>query len=189
MDAAALAQRVADGAISAVLSAPLANASRRLEPWPDSVEGLARLAEDLTVGGLSNASHQVLSDLIQASGMAWHLTLSAEYANTYKPASASYQPALAATPTGSAPPYLVATHAWALRAAADAGLRTADVPRPGGDSPRMGGDFDIHAEALADFHAQLLGCTRHTLSRNSAELRHTTTSSRRSNRCPPRNTS
>lgn len=91
LDAAALAQLVADGALSAHLSAPLASASRKLEPWPDSVEGLARLAEDMIIGGLSNA-----------------------------------------------------------------GLRTAYVPRPGGDSPNLDDDFDIYATDLADLHTQLL---------------------------------
>lgn len=157
LDSAALAQLVADDALSAHLSAPLATASRKLEPWPDSVEGLARLAEDMIGGGLSNASHQVLSALVEASGMRWHLTLSAEDANTYKPASAIYQLALAAAPAGSGPPYLVAAHAWDLRAAADAGLRTAYVPRPGGDSPRLDDHFDIYAADLADLHTQLLG--------------------------------
>ncbi|WP_069386512.1 haloacid dehalogenase type II [Cellulosimicrobium cellulans] len=157
LDAASLAHLVAEGALPADLSAPLASASRKLEPWPDSVEGLARLAEDMTVGGLSNASHQVLSDLIKASDMRWHLTLSAEDAKTYKPDSAIYQLALAAAPAGSEPPYLVAAHAWDLRAAADAGLQTAYVPRPGGDSPEIDDHFDIYAEDLADLHRQLLG--------------------------------
>ena len=126
----------------------------------------------MIVGGLSNASHQVLSALVEASGMRWHLTLSAEDANTYKPASAIYQLALAAAPAGSGPPYLVAAHAWDLRAAADAGLRTAYVPRPGGDSPRLDDHFDIYAADLADLHTQLLGRTRQTLNRNSTEFRH-----------------
>lgn len=155
LDAATLDRLVAKGALPADLSAPLANVSTKLEPWPDSVGGLARLAEDLTVGGLSNASHQVLSALIEASGMRWHLTLSAEDAHTYKPASAIYQLALAAAPAGSEPPYLVAAHAWDLRAAAHAGMRTAYVPRPGGDSPKSDDDFDIYATDLVDLHAQL----------------------------------
>lgn len=156
LDAAALAQLNADGALPTDLTAPLAAASRKLEPWPDTVEGLARLAEDMVIGGLSNASHQVLSDLIEHSGTRWHLTLSAEDANTYKPAPAIYQLALAAASAGAEPPYLVAAHAWDLRAAAAAGLRTAYVPRPGGDAPSADDDFDIYAENLADLHTQLL---------------------------------
>lgn len=154
LDAAVLAHLVAEGTLPAELSAPLANASRHLEPWPDSVEGLARLAEDMTVVGLSNASHRVLIDVIEGSGMSWHRTLSAEDARTYKPAPEIYQLALAAAPAGTKP-YLVAAHAWDLRAAASVGMRTAYVPRPGGDAPTDDDAFDVYADDLAHLHALL----------------------------------
>jgi 2-haloacid dehalogenase len=53
-------------------------------------------------------------------------------------------------------PVMVAAHAWDLRAAADVGLRTAYVPRPGGDPPRDDDAFDLVAADLADLHAQLV---------------------------------
>lgn len=155
LDALALAHLVADGTLPGGLSARLADVPRRLDPWPDSVEGLALLAEDMTVGGLSNASHPVLSALTRSSGMSWRLTLSAEDVRTYKPAPAVYQLALAAAPAGSPPPYLVAAHAWDLRAAANAGMRTAYVPRPGGDPPTSDDEFDVYADDLHHLHALL----------------------------------
>lgn len=155
LDSVALAHLAEKGALPADLSASLVNASHYLDPWPDSVEGLARLSENMTVGGLSNASHQVLSGLSESSGMKWHLTLSAEESRTYKPDPAIYHRALAAAPAGSRPPFLVAAHAWDLRAAASAGMRTAYVPRPGGDPPTSDDTFDIYAEDLWHLHTLL----------------------------------
>jgi len=93
---------------------------------------------------------------------AWHRALSAEDAQTYKPAPALYEAAVAAAADappggGDTPrPVMVAAHAWDLRAAARAGMRTAYVPRPGGDAPRDDDGFDLHARDLADLHARLL---------------------------------
>jgi 2-haloacid dehalogenase len=54
-----------------------------------------------------------------------------------------------------APPIMVAAHAWDLRAAKAAGMRTAYVPRPNGDPPVPRERFDIHAVDLEDLAVQL----------------------------------
>lgn len=135
----------------------LADASQRLRPWPDSVAGLDRMAADVTVLGLSNASRRVLAGLSGASGMRWHQVLSAEDAGTYKPDPALYELAVSSVPAGAEPPFMVAAHAWDLRAAAAAGMRTAYVPRPDGDPPGPGDSFDLHEANLEGLHAKLLG--------------------------------
>lgn len=137
----------------------LADASQRLQPWPDTVAGLDLLAADVTVLGLSNAGRRVLTGLSGASGMRWHQVLSAEDAGTYKPDPAVYELAVASVPAGGAPPFMAAAHAWDLRAAAAAGMRTAYVPRPDGDPPGPGDSFDLHAESLEALHAKLLDST------------------------------
>lgn len=157
LDAEALARVVEAGLLPAEAAATLATASQRLEPWPDTVEGVNRLTADVTVLGLSNASRRVLTGLSGHSGLRWHQVLSAEDAGTYKPDPAIYRVALEAAPHRAAPPYLVAAHAWDLRAAAKAGLRTAYVPRPAGDPPTDDDAFDLYAEDLADLHAKLRG--------------------------------
>ena len=155
LDAAALARMASDGTLPAEAVPALTDAAHRLEPWPDTVEGLRRIAEDATVVGLSNASHRVLTGLRSSSGMHWDQAISAEDAGAYKPDPRIYRTALANVPPGSGAPYMVAAHAWDLRAAARAGMRTAYVPRPGGDPPTNGDSFDIRAADLLDLRAQL----------------------------------
>ncbi|WP_031481715.1 haloacid dehalogenase type II [Streptomyces bicolor] len=146
------ARLVADaaGAGDPAAVAALALSGRRLPPWPDSVAGLARLAERYPVIGLSNASRTALLGLNANAGLRWHQALSAEDARAYKPDSAVYQ--LAVTVSGRPPERLlmVAAHAWDLRGAQRLGLRTAYVDRPVGDPPAPEDRFDLHARGLSD---------------------------------------
>ena len=133
----------------------LAGAGQRLDPWPDSVSGLARLASRFPVVGLSNAGHSALTRINAHAGLRWHQVFSAEDVRGYKPRPDVYR--LAATGTGRAPDRLlmVATHAWDLRGARAAGMRTAYVERPVGDPPRATDSFDLTAKSL-DHLATLL---------------------------------
>ncbi|WP_409240231.1 haloacid dehalogenase type II [Streptomyces sp. PA5.6] len=135
--------------------AALARTGRRLPPWPDTVAGLARLAERFPVLALSNASRSVLLDLNAYAGLRWHQALSAEDARTYKPDPAVYR--LAVTVSGRPPERLlmVAAHAWDLRAAQSLGLRTAYVARPVGDPPAPSDAFDLYADDLPDLIEKL----------------------------------
>lgn len=135
--------------------AALALSGRRLPAWPDSVAGLARLAERFPLIGLSNASRTALLGLNAHAGLRWHQALSAEDARTFKPDPAVYQ--LAVTVSGLPPERLlmVAAHAWDLRGAQGLGLRTAYVARPVGDPPTASDRFDLYAEDLADLAGQL----------------------------------
>ncbi|WP_123815226.1 HAD-IA family hydrolase [Myceligenerans xiligouense] len=133
----------------------LTSASERLRPWPDTVGALDRLSRDVTVMGLSNADRRTLAGLSGNRGLRWHQVLSAQDAGTYKPAAALYATAVAAAPSDAGTPIMVAAHAWDLRAAAAAGMRTAYVPRPGGDAPVPGDSFDIHAADLRELHGRL----------------------------------
>ncbi|MGW6361269.1 haloacid dehalogenase type II [Streptomyces sp. NPDC055092] len=135
--------------------AALAQSGRRLPPWPDTVTGLARLAQRHPLIGLSNASRKALLEVNAHAGLRWHQALSAEDARTYKPDPAVYQ--LAVTASGRPPERLlmVATHAWDLRAAQTLGLRTAYVTRPVGDPPTAADRFDLYADDLADLADQL----------------------------------
>jgi 2-haloacid dehalogenase len=134
----------------------LATAERRLDPWPDSVGSLDRLARHLPVVGLSNASRAALTHLSAHAGLRWHYLLSAEDAGSYKPAPQVYR--LAVDLAGGAPDriLMVAAHAWDLRGAQAVGLRTAHVRRPVGDPPLATDSFDHHADGLADLVTALL---------------------------------
>ncbi|MCK9793022.1 HAD-IA family hydrolase [Isoptericola sp. 4D.3] len=161
LDREVLAGLAADGDLPAGAVEPLATAAERLRPWPDAAAGVERLARDFTVLGLSNASHRTLRALRDGAGLGWHRAISAEDAGTYKPASGLYAAAVAAAAgpadgSDDVVPVMVAAHAWDLRAAAAAGMRTAYVPRPDGDAPRDDDAFDLHAADLADLHARLM---------------------------------
>lgn len=155
LDREAVGRLVDDGSFPAGLAQVLTRASEHLNPWPDTVVGIETLSRFSTVLGLSNASRRVLAALSANAGMRWHQVLSAEDAGTYKPDPVLYRAALASSPVAADPPMMVAAHAWDLRAAAAAGMRTAYIPRPNGDAPLPDDDFDIVATSLEDFCAQL----------------------------------
>ncbi|WP_037305484.1 haloacid dehalogenase type II [Amycolatopsis orientalis] len=154
-EAARLVAEASRGELSQKDRKALATAGQRLPPWPDTVEGLARLAEHHPLIGLSNACRSTLLRINANAGLRWHQALSAEEARTYKPDPAVYE--LAVKVSGAPPDRLlmVAAHAWDLRGAQRVGLRTAYVARPVGDPPSPADHFDFHAENLLDLAAQL----------------------------------
>lgn len=152
--AARVAAEAGIGDLQAVRS--LAASSRRLEPWPDSVAALGRLASHFPVIGLSNADSAALTRISAHAGLRWHQVLSAEDVRRYKPHPDVYR--LAITNAGSSPDRLlmVAAHAWDLRGAQAAGMRTAYVERPVGDPPQASDSFDLEAKSLDDLAGILI---------------------------------
>ncbi|NDZ77080.1 haloacid dehalogenase type II [Streptomyces sp. SID10853] len=133
----------------------LAGASRRLEPWNDSLAGLARLARRFPVLGLSNAGRATLLRLHAYAGLRWHQVLSAEEARAYKPAPEVYRLAVDAAGCPPGRVLMVAAHAWDLRGAQAVGMRTAYVRRPGGDPPKSSDTFDRRSDSLDELAAAL----------------------------------
>lgn len=151
------AQRVADcaGLTDPAAIERLATAGQRLKSWDDSVAGLTRLARRFPVLGLSNASRATLLRLNAYAGLRWHQALSAEDARAYKPAPEVYQLAVDAAGCPPERVLLVAAHAWDLRGAQAAGMRTAHVQRPGGDPPKRTDTFNWRSEGLNELVAAL----------------------------------
>ncbi|MFD7661831.1 haloacid dehalogenase type II [Streptomyces sp. NPDC059788] len=145
----------AAGADDSAAVTALALSGRRLPPRPDTVAGLARLAERFPLMGLSNASRPALLELNAHAGLRWHQVLSADDVRTYKPDPAVYQLAVAASGHPPERLLMVATHAWDLRGAQRLGLRTAYVARPVGDPPALSDRFDLYADNLDDLADQL----------------------------------
>jgi 2-haloacid dehalogenase len=139
----------------------LNRAWHRLDPWQDSVPGLTRLKEKFTITTLSNGNMSLLTNMAKRAGLPWDCVISAELFHHYKPDRQAYLGC--ADLLGVAPDelMLVAAHPGDLRAAHDAGLRTAYVTRPlehgpGRDAPRVEpGEFDIEASDFADLAGQL----------------------------------
>ncbi|WP_017570518.1 haloacid dehalogenase type II [Nocardiopsis halotolerans] len=133
----------------------LAVSSQRLDPWPDSVRALGRLASRFPVVGLSNASHSALTRISAHAGLRWHQVFSAEDARGYKPHADVYRLAIT---NADCPPdrlLMVAAHAWDLRGAQAMGMRTAYVERPVGDPPDATDAFDLVARSLDDLATSL----------------------------------
>ncbi len=123
----------------------------RLEAWPDSVEGLARLRKRFVVSTLSNAGMATMVAVAKHAGLPFDAILTAELAHIYKPAPAVYQ--LAVDYIGCRPDQImmVACHKYDLAAARAFGMRTAFVARPLEFGPDVMPDtadedwFDVYA--------------------------------------------
>jgi 2-haloacid dehalogenase len=126
----------------------------RLDPWPDSVAGLARLKRRYPIATLSNGNVSLLVDMARRAGLPWDIVFSAELFGHYKPDPECYRGAARLLDLAPAQLLMVAAHPSDLRGARAAGLRTALVPRPlekgpgGAMEPWTPGEFDLVA---ADF--------------------------------------
>lgn len=112
---------------------------RALRPWPDTRAGLAALRERHITATLSNGHVGLVADLMRFGDLRIDVLLSAQLADSYKPAPVVYLKALELLECAPDEAMLVACHAHDLRAAAALGLRTAFVRRPAEWGPG-GGD-------------------------------------------------
>ena len=130
----------------------------RLDPWPDSVEGLTRLKKRYVITTLSNGNVALLTNMAKRAGLPWDLILSAELVRRYKPDPETYMMVPGLLSLRPDEVMMVAAHPNDLRAARANGLKTAYVPRPrefGSQRAPEAPDpsFDLVAEdfvALAD---------------------------------------
>jgi len=136
---------------------------RRLEPWPDSVEGLTRLKKKYIISPMSNGNIALMVHLAKFAGLPWDLVLGSDLVRHYKPDRETYL---------SAPLYLdlkpqevmmCAAHSGDLKAARSCGLRTGFIHRPneyGGGTAGVPekanpGDFDVVSVSIIDLAQQL----------------------------------
>ncbi|MFN8121980.1 MAG: haloacid dehalogenase type II [Thermoleophilia bacterium] len=140
----------------------LTMAWHRLDPWPDVVPGLRRLAARFTIAPMSNGNVALLEDLAAHGGLPWHRILGAETSRAYKPLPQSYLRAVGALGLRPGQVMLCAAHNGDLAAAGAVGLRTAFVPRPAEHGPGQrtdlapSGPWDLVAADIPDL-ARLLG--------------------------------
>ena len=126
----------------------LNRAWHRLDPWPDSVEGLARLRGKFVIATLSNGNVALLTNMAKRAGLPWDCILSAELARRYKPDPESYQTAAALLGLPVDQVMMVAAHKGDLHAARAVGFRTAFVPRPHEFGPNR--EVDIEPDPAFD---------------------------------------
>jgi 2-haloacid dehalogenase len=135
----------------------------RLDPWPDSVEGLLRLKTRYTLCTLSNGNIGLLTNMAKRAGLPWDCILSAEVFRAYKPDPATYLGVAKVFDVAPEQVMLCAAHHDDLEAARACGLQTAYIERPlefGATqvkdvSPQTGND--LHARDVLQL-AELLGC-------------------------------
>ncbi len=133
----------------------------RLDPWADSVEGLARLKAKFPIATLSNGNVRLLLDMARHAGLPWDAIFSAELFGHYKPDPEAYLGACRLLDLPPAQVMMVAAHPSDLRGARAAGLRTAYVPRPlergpgGPMEPWTDGEFDVVASDFVDLARRL----------------------------------
>ena len=133
----------------------LVRAAGHRPAWPDTAAGLAGLAADHELIGLSNADRTALLRMNASAGLRWHTALSTEAVRSYKPDPAVYRMAIECADRPPERMLMVAAHAWDLRGARAAGMRTAYLDRPGADAPTAEDRFDIELTALGDLGAVL----------------------------------
>lgn len=133
----------------------LTTAWHRLDPWPDSAGGLARLKALRIVAALSNGNISLMVNLSRHGGLVWDAILGAEMAQAYKPDPRVYLRAAQALGLAPAACMMVAAHNDDLRAARALGMRTAFVLRP--EEYGTGQTTDLNAEENWDFACESLG--------------------------------
>jgi 2-haloacid dehalogenase len=127
----------------------------RLDPWPDSVAGLARLKERYVISTFSNGNVALLTHMAKRAGLPWDLILSTELVRHYKPDPETYLMAPNLLDLRPEEVMLVAAHPSDLRAAQTYGLRAAYVLRPlewgpEGEAEPADPSFDLVVDDLVE---------------------------------------
>lgn len=146
--------------VDAPTRAELVLAWHRLDPWPDAVPGLTRLARSHVLAPLSNGNVALLVDMAKRAGLPWDLVLGAEIVGHYKPDAEVYDAAPRLLALAPAEVLMVAAHVDDLAAARGRGLRTAYIHRPdefGGTRvpPARDPDADLSVSSLVELAERL----------------------------------
>ena len=133
----------------------------RLDPWPDVLEGMARLKRRYVLASLSNGNVALMVDMARRAGLPWDVILGAEVARAYKPSPEAYDSAARMLALAPEQCLMVAAHPNDLAAAATRGFRTAYVHRPlergpGREAKRpQPGDFDYVVDDFGELASAL----------------------------------
>lgn len=134
------------GSFGPVELSRLNEAWHRLPPWPDSVEGLRRLARSVMVGPLSNGNLALLARMAKNAGLPWDVIVASDVVQAYKPAPQAYLRAAEVLGLEPGQVMLAAAHNDDLFAARAVGLRTAFIPRPTEHGPAQTTDLEAESD-------------------------------------------
>jgi 2-haloacid dehalogenase len=132
----------------------------RLDAWPDSAPGLARLKRKFMIAPVSNGNISLMVALARRNGFPWDAILGSEIGGDFKPKPRVYLAACEALDLEPAQCMMVAAHPSDLAAAATCGLRTGFVARPNEYGPGKGSkapeaSVDAAATSLEDLATKL----------------------------------
>jgi 2-haloacid dehalogenase len=136
---------------------------RRLQPWPDSVEGLTQLKKKYIISPMSNGNVALMTNLAKFSHLPWDLILGSDLVRHYKPDREMYMSAAFYLDLKPEEVMMCAAHVPDLRAARNYGLRTGFIYRPNeyGGGPAgvpdkaKPGDFDVVSLSIVDLAQQM----------------------------------
>lgn len=137
----------------------LATFGRRLEPFPEVVDALERLASSYALVALTNAGTAQAFAMSRFAGLRWTTLVSGETVGAFKPDPRMYEHALRALDLEPGECVFVAAHPWDLDAAATHGFRTAYVDRARSSPSELAAyaeRFDHVAPDLAALQEQLV---------------------------------
>ena len=141
----------------------LTAAWERLDPWDDSVAGLAELGRHVIVGPLSNANLALLLRMALRAGLPWTVIIGSDVTRAYKPSPQAYRNAAHLLRLDPGEVMLAAAHNRDLAAAQRAGLGTAFIPRPTEFGPGQTkdlaaeGDWDLVCSSIVDLGGRFAG--------------------------------
>lgn len=124
----------------------LNSAWERLDPWPDTVPGLAALKKRHIIAPCSNGSIALMTRLAKHAGLPWDCILGADIARDYKPKATVYRASAQALRLDPSEVAMVAAHNDDLFAARSAGLKTAFVARPTEHGPDQTTDLEPESD-------------------------------------------
>lgn len=110
----------------------------RLDAWPDSAPGLARLKRQCMIAPVSNGNISLMVALARRNGFPWDAILGSEIAGDFKPKPRVYLAACEALDLAPGDCMMVAAHSNDLAQAAKNGLRTGHIARPNEHGPGKG---------------------------------------------------
>lgn len=132
----------------------------RLDAWPDSASGLARLKKQCKIAPVSNGNISLMVDLARRNNFPWDAILGSEIAGDFKPKPRVYLAACEALDLSPGDCMMVAAHSNDLSHAAQCGLRTGHIARPnehgrgnGESAPTV--PVDVFGADLGDLAAKL----------------------------------
>ena len=139
----------------------IVTAWHRLDPWPDSVAGLARLKQRFVIAPLSNGNVALLVNMARRAGLPWDMVFATDLFRHYKPDVETYLGAVGLLGLQPHETLMAAAHSGDLAAARALGLKTAFILRPLEYGPGQKadeakpGDWDIVAADIGDLAVRL----------------------------------